>query len=76
MKEPNVKIVLLPVEDYDRRKVAEAYENAVFETHEDARKVFGEEAGISDMSTFMDMCNDQEINLEGYWITYITITEE
>jgi hypothetical protein len=73
MEQPKVKIVLLPVEEYDRRKVAEAYENAVFETIEDARKVFGENAGISQLTTFMDMCNDEELNLEGYWITYITI---
>ena len=74
MEQPKVKIVLLPVDDYDRRKHAEAYENAVFENHDEARKVFGENAGIYEMTTFMDSCNDQEINLELYWVTYITIT--
>lgn len=73
MEQPKVRIVLLPVMSYDRRKVAEAYENAVFETHDEARKVFGENAGICELTTFMEMCNDQELNLEDYWITYITI---
>lgn len=75
MEQPKVRIVLLPIEQYDRRKNAEAYENAVFETHEEARKIFGEVAGICELHTFMDMCNDQEINLEDYWVTYITIKE-
>lgn len=75
MEQPKVRIVLLPIEQYDRRKVAEAYENAVFETHEEARKIFGEVAGICELTTFMDMCNDQEIELENYWVTYITIKE-
>lgn len=75
MEQPKVKIVLLEVDKYDRKKVAEAYENAVFKTYKEAREVFGMEAGIVDLSTFMDACNDQDINLEGYWITYITITE-
>ena len=71
--QPKVKIVLLPVEEYDRRGTAEAYENAVFENHEEAYKVLGNDAGIYELTTFMDACNDQDINLEGYWITYITI---
>jgi hypothetical protein len=75
MQEPKVRIVLLPVDEYDRRKTAEVYENAVFETYEDARKVFGTNAGICDLNTFMESCNDQEINLEQYWLTYITINE-
>ena len=73
---PNVKVVLLDVDKYDRKETAEAYENAVFKTYKEAREVFGEEAGIYDMSTFMNACNDQDIYLEGYWLTYITITEE
>ena len=73
---PKVKIVLLDVDKYDRKDVAEAYENAVFKTYEEARKIFGEEAGIYELNTFMEACNDQEINLEQYWLTYITITEE
>jgi len=74
-QQPKVNIVLLEVDKYDRKKIAEAYENAVFKTYKEAKEVFGEEAGICDLSTFMDACNDQDINLEGYWITYITITE-
>ncbi len=73
MQQPKVRIVLLPIKEYDRRRTAEAYENAVFETHDDAIKVFGETAGICELTTFMEMCNDQELELEKYWITYITI---
>ena len=73
MEQPKVKIVLMPIDEYDRRKNAEAYENAVFETHDEARKVIGEKAGICELTTFMEMCNDQELDLEQYWITYITI---
>ena len=74
-QDPKVKIVLLPVDEYDRRSTAEAYENAVFKTYKVARKIFGENAGICDLTTFMDACNDQELNLELYWLTYITITD-
>ena len=73
MEQPKVKIVLLDINKYDRTEVADAYENAVFETYNEARDVFGDEALIFDLSVFMDECNNQEINLGLYWLTYITI---
>lgn len=75
MQEPKVRIVLLPVRENDNRKVAERYENSVFNTHEEARQALGEDVGICELTTFMDMCNDQDINLEQYWLTYIKINE-
>lgn len=74
-QDPKVKIVLLPTNEYDRRSYAERYENTTYKTFKEAREVFGENAGICELTDFMDMCNDQEMNLEQYWITYITITD-
>ena len=72
-QQPKVKIVLIPVAEYGRKQLAEAYENAVFENHVEAQKVFGADATIYELTTFMQACNDQEINLEVHWMTYITI---
>jgi hypothetical protein len=68
-----VRIVLLPVNTYDRRNNAEAYENSVFETIDEARKVFGDKGEIYPLTDFMDMCNDEEFNPDDYWVTYIAI---
>ena len=73
MDAPKVKIVLLPIATYDRHNNAEAYENAVFQTYEEVRGLFGEEASIYELTDFMDECNNEDLNLESYWLTYITI---
>jgi hypothetical protein len=68
------KIILLPVMGYER-KLTEKHEDAEFASHEEARKVFGDDAGIVELTTFMDMCNDQEITIEEYWVGYIKIKD-
>ena len=73
MGEPEIKIVLLPITTYDKHNNAEAYENSVFEKIADARQLFGEEAIIYDLTDFMDDCNNEELSLDEYWLTYITI---
>ena len=30
-------------------------------------------AAVLELTSFMDICNDQEINLDSYWISYITV---
>jgi hypothetical protein len=77
MLTPKVRIVILPVNDpiLDRngKKLVYSYENAVFDTIEDAREIFGELCGICELHDFIEMCNDQEIDIEEHWIGYITI---
>ena len=68
-------IILLPVDNYDRRTDAEAVEDTTFERlgeigdkFPDAQVMF-----FISISDFMDACNDQEINLEQYWLTYVNV---
>jgi hypothetical protein len=68
-------IILLPIEDYDRRDDAESVENTTFESLGQIGDRF-EHNGVmffTSMSDFMDSCNDQEINLEHFWLTYVNV---
>jgi len=67
-------ILLLPVDDYDRRDDAEAVENTTFESISDLEDRFPKDFLVyPDISDFMDDCNNQEINLELYWLTYVNL---
>jgi hypothetical protein len=67
-----ILVVLLPVDNYSRDDHAEAYENGVFESREAIFKLWPG-ALVYTLSDFMDECNDQELNMELYWLTYIRI---
>ena len=63
------------------------FENNEFKNHEELASKISEMLKISivellennytyigiGLSEFMDMCNDQEIELENYWVSYIKI---
>lgn len=68
-------IILLPIDNYDRREDAENYENETFDTLSDIEEQFPENGTLffTSMSEFMDASNDQEINLELYWLTYVNV---
>jgi hypothetical protein len=63
-----MKIALLPIKFYDRKE-AEKIENCEL-LNENVKKVI-EKAIIMEISDFMDLFNNQEINMDEYWITYI-----
>lgn len=67
-------ILLLPVDDYDRRDDAEAVEGTAFPNFEKLEERFPKDFLVyPEISDFMDDCNNQEINLELYWMTYVKI---
>ena len=77
-------IVLADVNSFDRRNFAEDIEDKTFNTFDEFKNFIGDEREINgcynllyyNLSDFMDMCNDQEINLENYWVTYINIKSD
>ena len=66
-------IVMLPIAKFDRRKDAEHLENNTMDQIqvEDLRT---RGATVLALTEFMDLCNDQELDLGEYWISYITVT--
>lgn len=80
-KKTNLRIVLLSVDDFsDGRKVADHIENTTYKnTNEALKDILSKEdletagVGIYEPTDFMEACNDQEINLEQFWVSYIFI---
>jgi hypothetical protein len=66
-------IVMLPINNFDRRRDAEHLENNTLNQDqvEDLRE---RGAAVLALTEFMDLCNDQELDLGEYWISYITVT--
>ncbi len=79
----SIRIVTLSVDDFtDGRKVANHIENTTFKSKQEALEyILSQEnlstagVGIMELSSFMEACNDQDINLECFWISYIYIEE-
>lgn len=79
--EKRIRIVTLSVNDFsDGRKVANKIEGNTYknptEALEDILSKEGLETagvGFSTPNGFMELCNEQEINLEQFWISYIFI---
>lgn len=73
------QIVLIKVDSkIGGRKLAETIENVVFQNTNEFIKYLKNEKVSDDvlyytLSQFMDECNDQLIDLENYWVTYVTI---
>ena len=63
-------IVLMPVEGSNDRKLAEQIENSIL-SEEQIKQMRIDGAMFLQPTDFMDMCNNQEINLEEYWVSYI-----
>lgn len=66
-----LRILLLPVEHFDRRREAEYLENSTLTIHQ----LEALDRNIIDhtLSDFMDLCNDQEFDIENYWVSYIQL---
>ena len=68
-------ILLIPVDNNDRKQ-AEHIENTIFKNNSELTEVIEnkfEDTYYYSLSDFVDACNDQEINLENYWLSYIHI---
>jgi hypothetical protein len=66
-------ILLLPVDQYDRTDDAEHIIGMNFSSMLDIGDRFRDAWLFSNFDEFLNACNDQEINLELYWITYVNI---
>lgn len=68
-------IVLADVDSYDRKEFAEFLENSEHESIDTFVKTFCPEQDILmyNLTDFMDACNNQEIDLNNYWVTYVNI---
>ena len=65
-------IVMLPIDKFDRRRDAEHLENNTL-TQDQVQEWRDKGAAVLALTEFMDLCNDMEIDLGGYWISYITL---
>lgn len=63
-------IVLMPVESSSDRKLAEQIENCLL-SEEQIKQMRIDGAMFLQPTDFMDMCNNQEIYMEEYWLSYI-----
>ncbi len=70
-------VVVIPVEEMSNgRRFAESIENQKFSSIEQLEESALPEGEINnyelyELTDFMDLCNDQELNLEIVWISYI-----
>jgi hypothetical protein len=65
-------IVMLPIDKFDRRRDAEHLENNTLNEVQVA-EWRSRGAAVLALTEFMDLCNDMEIDLGKYWISYITL---
>ena len=68
----NVRILLLPIDNFDRRRHAEMWENTSM-TAAEAKGITDKGGSLFPLTEFMDLCNDQALDLEKFWISYITL---
>lgn len=78
-------IVLLAVDIFDRRQHAEFIENEEFKNIKEVYSLLQKdidteltdgEVLIYKLTDFMDACNDQELELDLWWVSYVTIKNE
>lgn len=74
----HLMVVLIQVDDFPNgRKTAENIQSQNFKTTNDVLSKVREEGdgyvAIYPISDFMDACNNQEIELEGVWVSYVYV---
>jgi len=62
-----IRILLFPIIKYDRRSDAEFVENNVYDT----LIPFDDDVLVYTLNDFSSLCNDQEFDIESYWVSYI-----
>ena len=70
-----IRILLYPIDKYDRRTEAEFVENNVYNIHQ-LETAIPNDVDIVTLSDFMDLCNNQMLDLEQYWVSYIRYNKE
>jgi len=70
-----IRVLLIPINEYDRRSFAENIENNLYDIHQ-LETAIPNDVDIVTLSNFMDLCNNQMIDLEQYWISYIRYNKE
>lgn len=68
----NTRVVLLPIDQFDRRRHAEYWENTSM-TAGEVKGITDKGGSLYTLSDFMDLCNDQALDMEKFWISYITL---
>lgn len=76
MRDKQIVFILLPVDNYDRIDDAEKMEGKNFMNLRDLDSAFPNEDVLiyTSESNFMWDCNNQDINFENYWLTYVYLT--
>lgn len=62
-----MKIILAPIDYWDRKEL-ELIENTIVDS---INWLTERDCLILEPSDFMDMCNNQEVDLEKFWLSYI-----
>lgn len=68
-------VVLIDTAYFEARRTCEIiYGEYIedFDNHHDINQVPPDKYEVYELLDFMDLCNDQEINLENYFITFVT----
>lgn len=74
MLSKNVRILLFPVSDYDRKRDAEFIENNNYDIHQ--LEALPNDVQVYELSEFMDLCNNEEFVINDYWVTYVNFIDE
>lgn len=84
MAKKTLMVVVIDVDGFTNgRKACNNIENMTFKKTDDVIKellkytsISGKEGYVSmyELTDFMELCNDQQINLEGSWISYVHLT--
>jgi hypothetical protein len=69
----NLRIILIPVTDkFDGRKHADRIENREVPLKYVEENSYWRSM-VFTLSEFMDLCNNQELNLDDWWVTYAKV---
>lgn len=71
----NTHFILISVENSNARRICERIEATIVENDVDneINELLGVDYEMYPISDYMDMLNNQEINIENYFVTYIYI---
>ena len=67
-----IHIIVASVDNADRREV-ENIENCTFNNEDEIRALFENEIEIYPLDFFTEECNNENVDIDGSWIGYVTI---
>lgn len=71
----SIRVLLYPVSAYDRKDNAEHIEDNGYRA-EELESVLPNDVLSYTLTDFMDACNNQEIQLGEYWVSYIRVIDD